>query len=141
MPRFAPVTRTVWPPIVRDVLIRLLPDVVGPSLAIRRQRQSSFLSTHRAAVIANADRLACAESTVGVTSVAGFCWRDVFAISTAPASSDRGSPTRVPHDFPEMAIGIGEIAGVPTPERLRRGLDDRRAGSRCLRDDFVDLLS
>src|SRR2546422_2489172 len=47
---------------------------------------------------------------------------------------------RIPHDFPQMAIGVLKVAGVPTPERVLCGLGDSRARLFCLLHDRINFL-
>lgn len=47
---------------------------------------------------------------------------------------------RIPHDFPEVPVGIPEVARVAAPERLPSGLHDDRPGIRRLIHHGVDLL-
>jgi hypothetical protein len=48
---------------------------------------------------------------------------------------------RVPGDFPEQAIGVGEVAGVAAPVGGRGGLDDPVAGGFDLRKQLIDFIS
>src|SRR5262245_17314691 len=50
-------------------------------------------------------------------------------------------PLRIPRDLPDMAVRILEVAGVSSPEGLRRGLGDDCTGAPRLRHDRVDFGS
>src|ERR687887_383231 len=54
--------------------------------------------------------------------------------------SDRG-PSGSRGYFPEVAVGIGEVAAVATPGSGLRLLGDRGPGTRGLRQHLVDLLA
>ena len=54
-------------------------------------------------------------------------------------ASVREGPLRIPGDFPQMAIGVLEIAGIAAPERLLGRLDDDRPGLPGLFHDLIDL--
>src|SRR5438045_3554702 len=47
---------------------------------------------------------------------------------------------RVPGDLPEMAVGVGEIAGAAAPERRLRAPRNAGAGGFRLRQQAVDVV-
>src|ERR1043165_8917702 len=51
-----------------------------------------------------------------------------------------GEEPWIPRNFPEMLIGVSEIACVPAPEGFLRGLDDRRARGFRFSHDLVHFL-